>query len=150
MLYDSSLPFEASVAGSTPAADSLVLQFPKKLLPLRPHQVDRLLAVPLPAGKGIGRLHAGRGWSVDTLQEARGVVQEAVGEARGDRSALLRTGHREQRLAQDDARCQNRSDLAAATRAARTRVQDDLPKSSRERASLLKRLRAGALRPTGT
>lgn len=56
VLYDSSLPFEASVAESAPAADSFVLQFPKKLLPLRPHQVDRLLAVPLPAGKGVGRL----------------------------------------------------------------------------------------------
>lgn len=88
--------------------------------------------------------------SVDTLQEARGVIQEAVGEARGDRSALLRTGRREQRLAQDDARCQNRSGLAAATRTAQTRVQDGLPKSFRERASLLKRLRAGALRPTDT
>ncbi|MCX4399922.1 helix-turn-helix domain-containing protein (plasmid) [Streptomyces sp. NBC_00053] len=58
VLYDSSLPFEAGVEAGLPAADSLVLQFPKKLLPLRCNQITRLLAVPLSARSGIGRLLA--------------------------------------------------------------------------------------------
>lgn len=59
VLYDSSLPFEAAVEAGGPAADSLVLQFPKKLLPLRGNHIRRLLAVPLNARDGVGRLLAG-------------------------------------------------------------------------------------------
>ena len=84
-------------------------------------------------------------WSVNTLQEARGLIQEAVARARGDRSALVRAGRREQSLARDDAHCQNRSELAAATRRAQARVESRLPKSSRDRAALLNELRSRAL-----
>ncbi|MFE7118064.1 hypothetical protein ACFU99_21870 [Streptomyces sp. NPDC057654] len=57
-IHDSSPPFDASVeAGPTPA-ESLLFQFPKRLLPLRESQVDGLLAVNLPGREGIGRLLA--------------------------------------------------------------------------------------------
>ncbi|MFE6869546.1 helix-turn-helix domain-containing protein [Kitasatospora sp. NPDC057692] len=58
VFYDSSRPFVGFVDAGTGMADSLVLQFPKKLLPLPPHRVSRLLAVPLPADSGMGRLLA--------------------------------------------------------------------------------------------
>ncbi|MFI0425268.1 helix-turn-helix domain-containing protein [Spongiactinospora sp. 9N601] len=55
VLYDSSRPFEASCTDPAPAS-TIVLQFPKHLLPLPAARVARLLAVPLPATRGIGRL----------------------------------------------------------------------------------------------
>ncbi|MEV0678860.1 helix-turn-helix domain-containing protein [Actinosynnema sp. NPDC050436] len=54
VLYDSSQRFEAVVGDC--AAESVVLQFPKRLLPLPAARVDRLLARPIPATHGIGRL----------------------------------------------------------------------------------------------
>ncbi|MEU5695239.1 helix-turn-helix domain-containing protein [Actinosynnema sp. NPDC020468] len=59
VVYDSSRPFEARVGDSTPPAESVVLQFRRRLLPLPAHKVARLLAVPLPATTGIGRLLTG-------------------------------------------------------------------------------------------
>ncbi|MFJ9482655.1 helix-turn-helix domain-containing protein [Streptomyces mirabilis] len=59
VLYDSSRPFTAIVPESAPlGAETLILQFPKKLLPLPDRQVNGLLAAPLPTSKGIGRLLA--------------------------------------------------------------------------------------------
>ncbi|MFI0420039.1 helix-turn-helix domain-containing protein [Spongiactinospora sp. 9N601] len=57
VLYDSSQPFEASCSGPAKAS-TIVLQFPKRLSPLPAAHVARLLAVPLPATGGIGRLLA--------------------------------------------------------------------------------------------
>jgi AraC-like DNA-binding protein len=59
VLYDSSRPFDA-FATATPLAkcESLLVQFPKKLLPLPDRHVARLLAVPLSSKAGIGRLLA--------------------------------------------------------------------------------------------
>lgn len=58
VLYDSSRPFSASAHAGTCKADSLVFQFPKRLLPLPAHRVGRLLAVPLPSDSGMSRLLA--------------------------------------------------------------------------------------------
>ncbi|AQS66717.1 helix-turn-helix domain-containing protein [Streptomyces pactum] len=58
VLYDSSHPFEATVATDTGLADSLVLQFPKRRLPFRDTHVSRLLAVPLSGRTGVGLLLA--------------------------------------------------------------------------------------------
>ncbi|MEV0280442.1 AraC family transcriptional regulator [Streptomyces sp. NPDC050610] len=58
VLYDSSRPFDASVKAGPPPAESVLLQFPKRLLPLRESQVNRLLAVNLPGVEGVGRLLA--------------------------------------------------------------------------------------------
>ncbi|AQS66719.1 hypothetical protein B1H29_07045 [Streptomyces pactum] len=90
-----------------------------------------------------------RGERVGTLQQARGVIQQAVLEAEDARSALVRAGRREQRLARRDATCQSRSDLAEVTRTVQRRVQDGLPHSSRQRAAELKELRERALRRAG-
>ncbi|MGW2327405.1 AraC-like ligand-binding domain-containing protein [Streptomyces sp. NPDC001700] len=57
-LYDSSRPFDAMVPVSRRRAESLVLQLPKRLLPLRERQVAELLAVPIPGQSGVGRLLA--------------------------------------------------------------------------------------------
>ncbi|MET8114793.1 helix-turn-helix domain-containing protein [Streptomyces prasinus] len=56
VLYDSSRPFEATVAPGAEPSTSLVLQFPRQLLPLPEHQVVSLLAVPLSGRKGMGRI----------------------------------------------------------------------------------------------
>lgn len=58
VLYDSSLPFDATVpqAAANPSA-AVVLQFPKRLMPLPEASLARLLAVPLPT-HGTGRLFA--------------------------------------------------------------------------------------------
>ncbi|MDF5755170.1 helix-turn-helix domain-containing protein [Spongiactinospora sp. TRM90649] len=56
VVYDSSQPFEASCLSNTVKGRSVVLQFPKALLPLPAARITRLLAVPLPASRGIGRL----------------------------------------------------------------------------------------------
>ncbi|WP_006608078.1 helix-turn-helix domain-containing protein [Streptomyces auratus] len=58
VLYDSSRPFSASVHAGVGRADSLVFQFPKRLLPLPAHRIGRLLAVPLPADNAMSRLLA--------------------------------------------------------------------------------------------
>ncbi|MFD8963950.1 helix-turn-helix domain-containing protein [Streptomyces sp. NPDC059568] len=49
VLFDSALPL-------APWSGALVLRFPKRSLRLPPHRVRRLLAVPIPAGSGCGRL----------------------------------------------------------------------------------------------
>ncbi|MGW2115007.1 AraC-like ligand-binding domain-containing protein [Streptomyces zhihengii] len=56
VLYSSSRPFEATVASDGNLSTSLVLQFPRKLLPLPERQVTGLLAVPLAGRTGMGRL----------------------------------------------------------------------------------------------
>ncbi|MCE7082940.1 helix-turn-helix domain-containing protein [Streptomyces sp. ST2-7A] len=56
VLYDSSRPFEATVAPGAEPSTSLVLQFPRRLLPLPEHRVAALLALPLPGRKGMGRM----------------------------------------------------------------------------------------------
>ncbi|GGL70825.1 AraC family transcriptional regulator [Streptomyces fumigatiscleroticus] len=56
VLYDSSLPFSARTGFTPGISTSLVFQFPKSSLPLSPQRVRRLLAVPLPSGRGIGRV----------------------------------------------------------------------------------------------
>ncbi|MFI9045945.1 helix-turn-helix domain-containing protein [Streptomyces sp. NPDC053427] len=59
VLYDSSRPFDAVVdAGCRSGSESLLLQFPKRLLPLPEAKVARLLAVPLSGTEGVGRLFA--------------------------------------------------------------------------------------------
>jgi AraC-like DNA-binding protein len=46
------------VPASSPRSESLMLQFPRKLLPLPERQAARLLAVPLQGRQGMGRLLA--------------------------------------------------------------------------------------------
>ncbi|MFF4583740.1 helix-turn-helix domain-containing protein [Streptomyces sp. NPDC001373] len=58
VLYDSSRPFEASSLPDGGPASNLVFQFPRKLLPLPGRGLDRLLATPVPARQGVGRLLA--------------------------------------------------------------------------------------------
>ncbi|MFI9584034.1 helix-turn-helix domain-containing protein [Streptomyces sp. NPDC052236] len=57
VLYDSSRPFEAIVSGTSPA-ESVILQFPKRLFPLPVDQVAGLCATSLPGTEGIGSLVA--------------------------------------------------------------------------------------------
>ncbi|MEU1861094.1 hypothetical protein [Streptomyces gardneri] len=92
---------------------------------------------------------AEQGERVTTLQEARGLVQDAVAEAGDDRQALLTAGRRERELARRDALCQGRGDLAAVTRAAQERVQAELSKTSWAKATQVRELRERALRRTG-
>ncbi|MBW4721320.1 helix-turn-helix domain-containing protein [Saccharothrix obliqua] len=56
VVYDSSRPLDAFVDSTPPAAESVILQLPKRLLPLPEARVARLLAVPLSATSGICRL----------------------------------------------------------------------------------------------
>ncbi|WP_436533343.1 helix-turn-helix domain-containing protein [Actinoplanes sp. HUAS TT8] len=56
VIYDSSHPFEASAIGETSPAESVVLHFPRHLLPLPGAQVARLCARPLPGTSGLGGL----------------------------------------------------------------------------------------------
>lgn len=58
VLHDTSHPFEGMVPASSPRSESLMLQFPRKLLPLPERQATRLLAVPLEGAHGTGRLLA--------------------------------------------------------------------------------------------
>ncbi|MFE7587391.1 hypothetical protein ACFU5Y_38200 [Streptomyces gardneri] len=92
---------------------------------------------------------AEQGERVTTLQEARGLVQDAVAEAGDDGQALLTAGRRERELARRDALCQGRGDLAAVTRAAQERVQAGLPKTLWAKATQVRELRERALRRTG-
>ncbi|MBU2665241.1 helix-turn-helix domain-containing protein [Actinoplanes bogorensis] len=55
VIIDSSQQFEAVTAGTS---ESVILQFPKRLLPLPPAQIARLSAVSMPGGAGFGRLLA--------------------------------------------------------------------------------------------
>lgn len=56
VLYDSSLPFEATVTTGGGLGRLVVVQFPKSLLRIPRSSADRLLAVPLPGRDGIGEL----------------------------------------------------------------------------------------------
>lgn len=56
VLYSSSRPFQATVAPGGKPATSLVMQFPRKLLPLPEREVTSLLAVPLAGSTGMGRM----------------------------------------------------------------------------------------------
>jgi AraC-like DNA-binding protein len=58
VLYDSSQPYEAISAGPAASAGTVILHFPKRLLPLPAHQMTGLSAVPLPGTAGVGRLLA--------------------------------------------------------------------------------------------
>ncbi|MFF0474449.1 helix-turn-helix domain-containing protein [Streptomyces sp. NPDC004284] len=58
VLYDGAHPCEARAAGEGSPAGSVVLHVPKRLLPFRDAQVSRLLAEPLSARQGVGRLFA--------------------------------------------------------------------------------------------
>jgi AraC-like DNA-binding protein len=58
VLYDSSRPFEAVVVSGTSPAETVQLQFPRRMLPLPVHELAGLCAVPLPGTEGIGRLLA--------------------------------------------------------------------------------------------
>lgn len=58
VLYDSSAPFEAVAVSGTAPAETVQLQFPKRVLPLSVHQVAGLCAVSLPGTEGIGRVLA--------------------------------------------------------------------------------------------
>ena len=57
MIYDSSRPFEAIVS-ATSLAETVILQFPRRMLPLPVDQVSGLYAVSLPGTEGIGRILA--------------------------------------------------------------------------------------------
>src|SRR3569833_2402357 len=56
VIYDSSQPFEAVNTGGMDPAESVILHYPKRLLPIRSAQVSRLCANPLPGTAGVGRL----------------------------------------------------------------------------------------------
>ncbi|MFF9899145.1 helix-turn-helix domain-containing protein [Streptomyces longispororuber] len=58
VLYDSSHPFTASVGAGQGLARSLMLQFPRQLLPLPESKVAGLFAEPLSGTHGVGRLFA--------------------------------------------------------------------------------------------
>ncbi|WP_250032844.1 helix-turn-helix domain-containing protein [Paractinoplanes maris] len=58
VFYDSSEPYEAINVSATSPAEAVILQFPKRLLPLRADQVASLYATALPGTAGIGRLLA--------------------------------------------------------------------------------------------
>ncbi|MFE7122591.1 helix-turn-helix domain-containing protein [Streptomyces sp. NPDC057617] len=58
VLYSSSHPFEAAVTHGSAVSSSLLLQFPRALLPVSDRQAGRLLARPLPGHAGVGRLLA--------------------------------------------------------------------------------------------
>ncbi|MFF1505924.1 hypothetical protein [Streptomyces sp. NPDC058326] len=113
--------------------------------------VSRVAAAPefLAAQRTWAACMAEQGETVTTLQEARGLVQDALSKAGDDREALLRTGRREQELAVRDALCQDRGDLAGVTRTAQERVQARLPKTSWAKATQVRELREQALRRTG-
>jgi AraC-like DNA-binding protein len=55
-VYDSSQPFESIVTSETTPAESVILHFPKSLLPLSVSQVAKFCATPLPGIGGIGGL----------------------------------------------------------------------------------------------
>ncbi|MBB4966075.1 helix-turn-helix domain-containing protein [Saccharothrix violaceirubra] len=59
VLYDSSTSSEVFVGDQPTLAGAVVLQFPKRLLPIPEARVARLVAVPLPAATGVGDLFAG-------------------------------------------------------------------------------------------
>jgi AraC-like DNA-binding protein len=58
VVYDTSRPYvvRPRPAGTAGPIDVLTLLFPRPLLPLRPHQIERLTAVPMAAHRGIGAL----------------------------------------------------------------------------------------------
>jgi AraC-like DNA-binding protein len=58
VFYDSSRPYEAVSASTPSATETVILHFPKRLLPLPAHQLASLYAVPLPGTAGIGNLLA--------------------------------------------------------------------------------------------
>lgn len=58
VFYDSSHPFDATVGAGQGVARSVLLQFPKQLLPLPEAKVTGLLAETLPGTQGVGRLFA--------------------------------------------------------------------------------------------
>ncbi|MFI1566867.1 helix-turn-helix domain-containing protein [Streptomyces sp. NPDC020490] len=59
VLYDSSRPFTATASADGTRSGSLLLQFPKTLLPFPAERLAGLLAVPLPGRQGVGKLLAG-------------------------------------------------------------------------------------------
>ncbi|MFF4173319.1 helix-turn-helix domain-containing protein [Streptomyces sp. NPDC001744] len=58
VLYDSSLPFDARAETDGGAADSVLLQFPKSMVPLQARHIGGLLATPLSGREGVGSLYA--------------------------------------------------------------------------------------------
>lgn len=58
-LYDTSRPFEGWRAASAVPDRTLMLTFPRQMLPLDPLSVGQLLGMPLPSRTGIGRLVSG-------------------------------------------------------------------------------------------
>ncbi|MBQ0984173.1 helix-turn-helix domain-containing protein [Streptomyces sp. F63] len=84
VVYDSSRPFEAVVEDTGPT-ETLLLQFPKRLLPLPSSKIDRLLAVPLPGTRGIGRVFAR---FVHTLTEEPSAGWPALDRVRLGQTAL--------------------------------------------------------------
>ncbi|NKQ24167.1 hypothetical protein [Streptomyces galbus] len=109
--------------------------------------IDRVLADP-------GFRRAQRTWAdclradgepFATLQDARGAIQDSANRAGSDRVALQAVGRRELRLAERDAACQRRSDLAGAVRAAQKRAEAALPASARRQVAELADLRKRAL-----
>lgn len=56
VVYDSSHPFEAVNISGTAPAESLVLQFPRRLLPLPYARMRDLCATAIPGTRGMGRL----------------------------------------------------------------------------------------------
>ncbi|GAA2385521.1 helix-turn-helix domain-containing protein [Streptomyces glaucosporus] len=82
VLYDSSRPFDAPVEAGRGMSESVLLQFPKRLLPLPESKAARLLAVPLPGTRGVGRVLTR---FVDTLTD------ESAGCTAHDRARLGHT-----------------------------------------------------------
>lgn len=107
-VYDSSRPFESWADG-----ESLLIQFPRALLPLPAHHLDRILARPLPGDEGIGRLLA------DFLTR---VEEDAAGYTEQDAPRLATVG----------------LDLVAATLAHHLDRESEVPADSRQRALYLR------------
>ncbi|MFF2653733.1 helix-turn-helix domain-containing protein [Streptomyces sp. NPDC058045] len=58
VFYDSSRPFTARVGEGGGGSESVLMQFPKRLLPLPRNGLARMLATPLPGTEGVGSLLA--------------------------------------------------------------------------------------------
>lgn len=56
VFYDTSRPFTARAETYGAVSESLLLQFPRRLMPLADSGLARLMAVPLPGHQGIGRV----------------------------------------------------------------------------------------------
>ncbi|MEW5660143.1 helix-turn-helix domain-containing protein [Streptomyces cinereoruber] len=112
VVHDTSHPFEGIILPDRPRAESLMLQLPRRLMPLPERQVARLVAEPIP-GQGVGRLLA---------QFLLTVAEEGAGYGARDRVRLAGAT----------------VDLVAAMLAHRLERDGDLPPESRQQVLFLR------------